>query len=42
MSKTLKVGDTAPAFCLPDANNRDAGLEDLIGKRAVREYCNVE
>jgi peroxiredoxin len=32
---TLKVGDTAPDFTLPDQNNHPVKLSDFRGKKAV-------
>jgi peroxiredoxin Q/BCP len=35
MSKRLKIGDKAPDFCLPDADNREVCLKDYAGKWLV-------
>ena len=32
---TLKVGDMAPDFSLPDTNNKQVKLSDFRGKKAV-------
>jgi cytochrome oxidase Cu insertion factor (SCO1/SenC/PrrC family) len=32
---TLKVGDEAPDFSLPDTNNKQVKLSDFRGKKAV-------
>ncbi len=35
MPKKLKVGDKAPEFCLPDANNKKVCINDFRGKWLV-------
>ncbi len=34
-TSTLKVGDTAPDFTLPDQNNKPVKLSDFRGKKNV-------
>jgi peroxiredoxin Q/BCP len=38
MSKTIKVGDKAPDFALPDQDGKPLRLSDLIGKKVVVLY----
>jgi len=33
--KTLRIGDSAPGFCLPGVDGKDYGLEDFKGKKVV-------
>ncbi|WP_347347664.1 thioredoxin-dependent thiol peroxidase [Nigerium sp.] len=35
MMTTLKVGDTAPSFSLPDAEGRTVSLSDYAGRRVI-------
>ncbi len=34
-AETLKVGDKAPDFTLPDQNNKPVKLSDFLGKKNV-------
>ncbi|MDD1747412.1 MAG: peroxiredoxin [Methanomassiliicoccales archaeon] len=38
MGKTLKVGDKAPAFALPDQDGNSVDVGSLIGKKALVIY----
>lgn len=35
MIKELKIGDTAPSFCLPDRNEKEVCLSDFRGKYLI-------